>query len=73
MLQWRKGQSASLKSRWRGLRNTCCRPCPQPFSLALQIPIYAANVSEDETWGIPFNATDCPTDLCYNRTTRTKW
>ncbi len=41
--------------------------------MTFQMPIYIANVSEDETWGIPFNATDCPLGLCYNRTTRTKW
>ncbi len=45
----------------------------QAYNMTFQMPIYVANVSEDETWGIPFNVTACPPGLCYNRTTRTKW
>ncbi len=45
----------------------------QAYIITFQMPIFIANVSEDETWGIPYNVTDCPPGLCYNRTTRTKW
>ncbi len=54
-------------------RKQSCHCALQTYSIIFQMPIVIANVSEDETFGILFNATDCPPGLCYNRTTRTKW
>ncbi|GFH12376.1 calcium/calmodulin-dependent 3',5'-cyclic nucleotide phosphodiesterase 1B [Haematococcus lacustris] len=35
-------------------------------------PVLFANVSNAETWGIPYTIDDCPVGLCYDTVTRTK-
>ncbi|KAL6762825.1 hypothetical protein V8C86DRAFT_551670 [Haematococcus lacustris] len=35
-------------------------------------PVLFANVSNTETWGIPYTIDDCPVGLCYDTVTRTK-
>ncbi|KAJ9526981.1 hypothetical protein QJQ45_025308 [Haematococcus lacustris] len=41
--------------------------------VTLSIQIYFSNVSSNESFGIPWQPTDCPPELCYNPATRTRW
>ncbi len=34
--------------------------------------MFVHNVSADETWNIPWNATRCPPGACYKNETRSK-
>ncbi|KAJ9521889.1 hypothetical protein QJQ45_024759, partial [Haematococcus lacustris] len=36
-------------------------------------PVFFDNVSDAEAWGIPHNISGCPSGLCYDNATRTKW
>ncbi len=55
------------------LATPCELQTKKVYNITFQQSVFIANVSENETWGIPFNVTACPPGLCYNRATRTKW
>lgn len=43
------------------------------YMAVVRFPIFHAPVLPDETWGMGYQPSACPSGLCYNTTTRSKW